>query len=98
MAQEYLSIPQAAAVLGLSRIAVFKRVKKGSLPAIRIGRNWAVPAAALSPRSGTRSGGLAAGETPGSVSPRRAASSPVISPAEPRSSGGDRGFEDMGWD
>ena len=87
MAQEYLSIPQAAALLGLSRIAVFKRVKKGSLPAIRIGRNWAVPAAAL-----------AVGEPPGSVSPRRAASAPVISPAEPRSSGGDRGFEDMGWD
>jgi len=30
--------------LGLSRIAIFKRVKKGKIRAIRIGRNWAIPA------------------------------------------------------
>lgn len=34
-------------MLGISRIAVFKKVKKGQLPALRFGRNWAVPAAAL---------------------------------------------------
>ena len=45
--KEFLSIPEAAARLGISRIAVFKKVKKGQLEAIRIGRNWAVPAAAL---------------------------------------------------
>ena len=45
--REFFSIPEAAALLGLSRIAVFKKVKKGQLAAIRIGRNWAVPAAAL---------------------------------------------------
>jgi excisionase family DNA binding protein len=47
MAREYYSIPEVAALLGVSRIAVFKRVKKGQLPALRIGRNWAVPAAVL---------------------------------------------------
>ncbi len=47
MASEYYSIPEAAAILGISRIAVFKKVKKGQLEAIRIGRNWAVPAHAL---------------------------------------------------
>lgn len=47
MAREYYSIPEAAARLGLSRIAVFKQVKKGRLEALRIGRNWAVPASAL---------------------------------------------------
>ncbi len=47
MEREYYSIPEAAALLGLSRIAVFKKVKKGQLPALRFGRNWAVPAAAL---------------------------------------------------
>jgi excisionase family DNA binding protein len=48
MAREYYSIPEAAAILGISRIAVFKKVKKGQLEALRFGRNWAVPAHALS--------------------------------------------------
>jgi excisionase family DNA binding protein len=48
MASEYYSLPEAAAILGISRIAVFKKVKKGQLEALRIGRNWAVPAHALS--------------------------------------------------
>lgn len=47
MVREYYSIPEVAALLGVSRIAVFKRVKKGQLAALRFGRNWAVPAAAL---------------------------------------------------
>lgn len=47
MAREYYSIPEAALLLGLSRIAVFKRVKLGRLQALRIGRNWAIPADAL---------------------------------------------------
>lgn len=47
MAREYYSIPEAAVLLGISRIAVFKKVKKGQLAALRFGRNWAVPAAAL---------------------------------------------------
>jgi len=47
MEREFYSIPEAAARLGISRIAVFKRVKKGQLAALRFGRNWAVPAAAL---------------------------------------------------
>lgn len=47
MAREYYSIPEAAALLGLSRIAVFKRVKAGRMAALRFGRNWAVPAAEL---------------------------------------------------
>lgn len=47
MAREYYSIPEAAAILGISRIAVFKKVKKGQLEALRFGRNWAVPAHAL---------------------------------------------------
>jgi len=47
MEREFYSIPEAAARLGISRIAVFKRVKKGQLEALRFGRNWAVPASAL---------------------------------------------------
>lgn len=39
----YISIPQLAKMLGLSRIAVFKKVKKGEIRAIKIGRNYAIP-------------------------------------------------------
>jgi len=84
MEKEYLSIPEAAVVLGLSRIAVFKQVKRGRLAAIRIGRNWAVPAAALAARGAVR--------LPDAVSP------PPAPAAVPQSSVGDRGFVDNGWD
>lgn len=40
---EYISIPQLAKILGISRIAVYKKVKKGQINAIRIGRNFAIP-------------------------------------------------------
>lgn len=40
---EYITIPQLAKILGLSRIAVFKKVRKGEIQAIRIGRNYAIP-------------------------------------------------------
>ncbi len=40
---EYITIPQLAKVLGLSRIAVYKKVKKGQIKAIRIGRSFAIP-------------------------------------------------------
>jgi excisionase family DNA binding protein len=41
--KKYFSIPELAKILGISRIAVYKRVKKGDIEAIRIGRNYAVP-------------------------------------------------------
>ncbi len=40
---EYITIPQLAKILGISRIAVYKKVKKGEIKAIRIGRNFAIP-------------------------------------------------------
>jgi excisionase family DNA binding protein len=40
---EYLSIPQLAKILGLTRIAVYKKVKNGQIKAIRIGRIYAIP-------------------------------------------------------
>lgn len=40
---DYLTIPQLAEILGISRIAIYKRVKKGQIKAIRIGRNYAIP-------------------------------------------------------
>lgn len=52
MASEYYSLPEAAAIIGISRIGVYKRVRSGKLSAIRIGRSWAVPAAALAQAPG----------------------------------------------
>ena len=39
----YVTIPQLAKILGLSRIAVYKKVKKGQIKAVRIGRAYAIP-------------------------------------------------------
>jgi excisionase family DNA binding protein len=38
----YLTIPQLARMLGLSRIAVYRRVKKGQIPAVRAGRTYII--------------------------------------------------------
>jgi excisionase family DNA binding protein len=40
---EYLTIPQLAKILGVSRIAVYRKVKKGQIKAVKIGRNFAIP-------------------------------------------------------
>jgi excisionase family DNA binding protein len=40
---KYLSIAQLAKILGISRIAVYKKVKKGKIKAIKIGRSFAIP-------------------------------------------------------
>jgi excisionase family DNA binding protein len=40
---EYLSIAEVAKMLGISRIAVYMRVKKGKIKAIRIGKSYAIP-------------------------------------------------------
>jgi len=42
MEKEYISIPELAKALGISRIAVYKKVKKGEIEAIRIGKNYAI--------------------------------------------------------
>lgn len=39
----YISIPRLAQILGISRIAVYRKVKKGQIEAVRIGRNYAIP-------------------------------------------------------
>ena len=45
--QEYLTIPQMAKILGISRIAVYRKVKKGQIKAKKIGRNYAIPHSAV---------------------------------------------------
>jgi excisionase family DNA binding protein len=40
--EKYITIPELAKLLGVSRIAVYKRVKKGEIPATRIGRTYVI--------------------------------------------------------
>jgi excisionase family DNA binding protein len=51
--KEYLSVPEFAKVLGISRIAVYKKIKKGQIEAIKIGRNYAIPKKYLTDITGT---------------------------------------------
>ncbi|MDI6605844.1 MAG: helix-turn-helix domain-containing protein [Candidatus Omnitrophota bacterium] len=44
----YLSISEVAKLLGISRIAVYKKVKKGQIKAVRIGRSFAIPSRSIS--------------------------------------------------
>jgi excisionase family DNA binding protein len=41
--REYMTIPELAKMLGISRIAVYKKVRSGKIKAERIGRNYAIP-------------------------------------------------------
>jgi len=38
----YISIPELAKILGVSRIAVYRKVKKGRIQATKIGRSYAI--------------------------------------------------------
>ena len=40
---EYITIPELAKLLGISRIAVYKKVKNGEINVIKIGRIHAIP-------------------------------------------------------
>ncbi|MBN1975173.1 MAG: helix-turn-helix domain-containing protein [Sedimentisphaerales bacterium] len=40
---KYFTIPQLAEMLGISRIAVYKKVKNKQIKAEKIGKNYAIP-------------------------------------------------------
>lgn len=40
---QYITIPELAGILGISRVAVYRKVRKGQIKAVRIGRNYAIP-------------------------------------------------------
>ena len=86
MGKDFFSLPEAAAVLGISRIAVFKKVRKGQLQAIRIGRNWAVAAATLTLYN-TRG-----------PQPDTASTKPVQAPPPPPPQNSDAEMNEIGWD
>lgn len=41
--KEYFTTSELAKILGISRIAVFKKIKAGQIKARKIGRNFAIP-------------------------------------------------------
>jgi excisionase family DNA binding protein len=40
--QNYITIPRLAEILGISRIAVYKRIKKGQIAGEKIGRDYVI--------------------------------------------------------
>jgi len=40
--EKYITIPELAKLLGVSRIAIYNRVKKGQIPATKIGRAYII--------------------------------------------------------
>jgi len=49
---QYLSIPEVASILGMSRISIYKKVKSGDIKSIKIGREYGIPRFYLSNISG----------------------------------------------
>lgn len=41
--KDFFSTSEIAKLLGISRIAVLKRIKKGKLSAVKVGRNFVIP-------------------------------------------------------
>jgi len=42
MTKELLSTTEAAKILGISRVAVFKKIKSGDIPARKVGRSFVI--------------------------------------------------------
>jgi excisionase family DNA binding protein len=45
--KDYYTTTEIAGLLGISRIAVFKKIKKGQINASKIGRSYAIPKSEL---------------------------------------------------
>jgi len=45
--KKFYSVPEIAKILGVSRIAIFKKIKKGEIKAEKIGRSYAIEAGEL---------------------------------------------------
>ena len=43
MKKEFITIPELAQILGVSRISVYKRVKKGDIKAKKVGKVYLIP-------------------------------------------------------
>lgn len=48
---EFLSTVEAAKILGLSRVTLFKWIKSGEIKAVKVGRNYIIPRSEIMDRS-----------------------------------------------
>lgn len=46
--KDVITTTELANILGITRIAVFNKIKKGQIKAVKIGRNYVIPVKALS--------------------------------------------------
>ena len=95
MPGDFLSIPEAAAILGVSRIAVFKRVKSGQIPAFRAGRAWVIARRDISPPAVPPA---AAGSALAPAARRRTEKPPPSPPSPPPPAEDPGDLDSMGWD
>lgn len=42
MENKFISTTEMAKILGISRVAVYKRIKKGQIKAVKVGRNYVI--------------------------------------------------------
>jgi excisionase family DNA binding protein len=53
---EYIGVTELAATLGISRMAVVKRIQKGQIPASKVGRAYIIPKSVIGGISNTSVG------------------------------------------
>lgn len=51
--KDVMTVSQLAEILGISRVAVFKKIKKGEIKAIKVGRIYIIPVKSISQALGT---------------------------------------------
>lgn len=47
--KKFLSVKEMAKILGISRMQVIRKIKKGKIKAFRVGRSWVIEARGLGP-------------------------------------------------
>ena len=52
MNKKFITVSQLAEILGISRVAVFKKIKNGQIAATKFGRTYAIPAEYIASLSG----------------------------------------------
>jgi excisionase family DNA binding protein len=51
--KDFFSTVEAARILKISRIAIFQKIKKGEIKAVKVGRNYVIPRDEVSKALGT---------------------------------------------
>jgi excisionase family DNA binding protein len=52
----FYTVSEVATLLACARVTVWRSIRNGHLPAVRIGHSWRIPASALEPKLQNRGG------------------------------------------